>query len=35
VLRCAAHLALLEQVARGVDAADPTAVMERIRAERG
>jgi beta-N-acetylhexosaminidase len=35
VLRCDAHLALLEQVKPGVDGTDPTAVMERIRAPRG
>ncbi|HET7542407.1 MAG TPA: beta-N-acetylhexosaminidase [Polyangiaceae bacterium] len=35
VLRCDAHLALLEQIARGPEAADPTAIMERIRTEHG
>ncbi|MEI9941237.1 MAG: beta-N-acetylhexosaminidase [Pseudomonadota bacterium] len=34
VLRCDAHLALLERISRGVAAADPTAVMEQIRLER-
>jgi beta-N-acetylhexosaminidase len=35
VLRCDAHLALIERVSRGAEAADPTAVMEQIRRERG
>lgn len=34
VLRCEAHLALVERIARGVDAADPTAVMDRLSSER-
>jgi len=33
VLRCEAHLALLERVALGVEAADPTSVMDGISAE--
>jgi beta-N-acetylhexosaminidase len=35
VLRSEAHLALSERIARGPDAADPTAVMHRIASERG
>jgi beta-N-acetylhexosaminidase len=35
VLRCDAHLALLERVAESVEAADPTAVMTRIAGENG
>ena len=35
VLRCEAHLALLERIARSAAAADPTAVMDHIVAERG
>jgi beta-N-acetylhexosaminidase len=35
VLRCEAHSATIERVARGAPAADPTAVMDRIRLERG
>lgn len=34
VLRCDAHLALVERIARGADAADPTAVMDRLSPER-
>lgn len=34
-LRCDAHLALVERIARGPEAADPTAVMERMARERG
>jgi len=35
VLRCEAHLALIERISRGADAADPTQVMDRVLAERG
>ncbi len=35
VLRCDAHLAIIERISRGAEQADPTAVMERIRSERG
>ena len=35
VLRCEAHLALIERIAGGAEAADPTAVMAQIRPERG
>lgn len=35
VLRCDAHLALVERIARGSEARDPTAVMTEIRGERG
>ncbi len=35
VLRCAAHLAVIERVSCGARAEDPTAVMERIRLQRG
>jgi beta-N-acetylhexosaminidase len=35
VLRCDAHLAMLERVASAAEVADPTAVMDRIRLERG
>jgi hypothetical protein len=35
VLRCDAHLALVERIAQGAEAADPTAVMTRIARENG
>ncbi|HYP74622.1 MAG TPA: beta-N-acetylhexosaminidase [Polyangiaceae bacterium] len=35
VLRCDAHLALLDRVSRGAAGADPTAVMSRVVVERG
>ncbi len=34
VLRCDAHRAIIERISRGAEAADPTAVMERIALER-
>jgi len=35
VLRCDAHVAIIERIARGVEAVDPTAVMDEILRERG